>query len=64
MSEEEVKPAPVASKVSSTPAATWELEIARLTNLEREKAGLSILTYNKSLEAGANIRANEIVDNI
>ena len=61
--KEEVKPAPVASKVSSTPAATWELEIARLTNIEREKAGLSILSYNKSLEVGAMIRANEIVDN-
>lgn len=61
--KEEVKPASVASKVSSTPAATWELEIARLTNIEREKAGLSILRYNKSLETGAKIRANEIVDN-
>jgi uncharacterized protein YkwD len=61
--KEEVKPAPVASKVSSTPAATWELEIARLTNIEREKAGLSILKYNTSLEVGAMIRANEIVDN-
>lgn len=56
-------PAPAAPKVSRTPAATWELEVARLTNLEREKAGLSILTYNTSLEAGANIRANEIIDN-
>jgi uncharacterized protein YkwD len=56
-------PAPAAPKVSTTPAATWQLEIARLTNIEREKAGLSILTYNTSLEAGANIRANEIIDN-
>mgnify|MGYP001335050061 CR=1 FL=1 len=53
-------PAPVVT-VSSSPAATWELEIARLTNIERQKAGLSILKYNTSLEAGAKIRAQEII---
>ena len=53
-------PAPVVT-VSSSPAATWELEIARLTNIERQKAGLSILKYNTSLEVGANIRAQEII---
>ncbi len=58
--EEEPAPAPVVT-VSSTPAASWELEIARLTNIERQKAGLSILTYNTSLEAGAKIRAEEII---
>lgn len=58
--EEEPAPAPVVT-VSSTPAATWQLEIARLTNIERQKAGLSILTYNTSLEAGAKIRAEEII---
>lgn len=61
--KEEVKPAPVVSKVSTSPAATWEREIARLTNIEREKAGLSILSYNTSLEAGAQIRAAEIIEN-
>lgn len=61
--KEEVKPAPVVSKVSTSPAATWEKEIARLTNIEREKAGLSILSYNTSLEAGAQIRAAEIIEN-
>src|SRR5690554_5745761 len=60
--EEKVEPAPApVQTVSSTPAATWELEIARLTNIERQKAGLSILKYNTSLEAGAKIRAQEII---
>ncbi len=54
-------PVKVVQTVSQTPAATWELEIVRLTNIERQKAGLSILTYRSSLDAGAKIRANEIV---
>lgn len=55
------EPAPASTvTVSSTPAATWQLEVARLTNIERQKAGLSILKYNVSLEAGAKIRAEEI----
>lgn len=55
------EPVKVVQTVSQTPAATWELEVVRLTNIERQKAGLSILTYKSSLDAGAKIRANEII---
>jgi uncharacterized protein YkwD len=48
-------------EVSSTPAATWELEILRLTNIERQKAGLKLLKYNTTLEEGAKIRSIEII---
>jgi uncharacterized protein YkwD len=48
-------------EVSSTPAATWELEILRLTNIERQKAGLNLLKYNATLEDGAKIRSIEII---
>lgn len=62
VAQQSVEPvASTLSTVSSIPEATWELEIARLTNIERQKAGLSILKYNTSLEVGANIRANEII---
>jgi uncharacterized protein YkwD len=47
--------------VSTTPAATWELEILRLTNIERQKVGLPILTYISSLDEGAKIRSIEII---
>jgi uncharacterized protein YkwD len=51
----------VVEEVSSTPAATWELEILRLTNIERQKAGLKLLKYNTTLEEGAKIRSIEII---
>ncbi len=55
------EPVKVVQTVSQTPAATWELEIVRLTNIERQKVGLSILTYKSSLDAGTKTRATEIV---
>jgi uncharacterized protein YkwD len=62
--KEEVKVVEVVKtveEVSSTPAATWELEILRLTNIERQKAGLKLLKYNTTLEDGAKIRSIEII---
>lgn len=62
--KEEVKVVEVVKtveEVSSTPAATWELEILRLTNIERQKAGLKLLKYNTILEDGAKIRSIEII---
>ena len=51
----------VVSAVSSSPASTWEMEVIRLTNIEREKAGLPALKYNSKLQPGADIRAQEII---
>lgn len=56
-----VEPVKVVEQVSTTPAATWELEVLRLTNIERQKAGLSLLKYNTSLDAGAKQRSIEII---
>lgn len=56
-----VEPVKVVEQVSTTPAATWELEVLRLTNIERQKAGLSLLRYNTTLEAGAKQRSIEII---
>jgi uncharacterized protein YkwD len=56
-----VEPIKTVELVSTTPAATWELEILRLTNIERQKAGLNILTYITSLDEGAKIRSIEII---
>lgn len=47
--------------VSTQVAETWELEVVRLTNIERQNAGLPILKYNNNLQQGANIRAQEII---
>jgi len=56
-----VEPVKVVEQVSTTPAATWELEVLRLTNIERQKAGLPLLRYNTTLEAGAKQRSIEII---
>lgn len=56
-----VEPVKVVEQVSTTPAATWELEVLRLTNIERQKAGLSLLKYNTSLDVGAKQRSIEII---
>lgn len=56
-----VEPVKVVEQVSTTPAATWELEVLRLTNIERQKAGLSFLKYNTSFDAGAKQRSIEII---
>lgn len=55
------EPVAVVELVSTTPAATWELEILRLTNIERQKAGLKTLTYISSLDEGAKTRSIEII---
>jgi len=55
------EPVAVVELVSTTPAATWELEILRLTNIERQKAGLKTLTYISSLDEGAKNRSIEII---
>lgn len=54
------EPVAVVELVSTTPAATWELEILRLTNIERQKVGLKTLTYLSTLDAGAKTRSIEI----
>ena len=51
----------IKSAVSSTPQSDWKLEVTRLTNIEREKAGKSILKYNDYIAAGAQIRSEELV---
>lgn len=51
----------IKSAVSTTPQSDWKLEVARLTNIEREKAGVSILKYNDYIAAGAQIRSEELV---
>ncbi|MDP3305354.1 MAG: Ig-like domain-containing protein [Erysipelotrichaceae bacterium] len=51
----------IKSAVSMTPQSDWKLEVARLTNIEREKAGKSILKYNNYIAAGAQIRSEELV---
>lgn len=56
-----VEPVKVVEQVSTTPAATWELEVLRLTNIERQKAGLPLLRYNTTPEAGAKQRSIEII---
>lgn len=48
--------------VSSVPEATFELEVLRLTNIERINVGLKPLSYNSSLEEGAKIRSIEIIE--
>lgn len=48
--------------VASTPAETFELEVLRLTNIERVNVGLRPLRYNTSLEEGARIRSQEIIE--
>jgi uncharacterized protein YkwD len=58
-----VEPIKTVELVSTTPAATWELEILRLTNIERQKVGLNILTYITSLDEGAKTRSIEIITN-
>lgn len=51
----------IKSAVSSTPETDWKLEVARLTNIEREKAGKSILKYNNYIAAGAQTRSEELL---
>lgn len=51
----------VKSAVSSVPESDWKLEVARLTNIEREKAGVSILKYNDYIAAGAQTRSEELL---
>lgn len=51
----------IKSAVSSTPESDWKLEVARLTNIEREKAGKSILKYNNYIAAGAQTRSEELL---
>jgi uncharacterized protein YkwD len=51
----------VKSAVSSIPESDWKLEVARLTNIEREKAGVSILKYNDYIAAGAQTRSEELL---
>ena len=55
------EPAVAVVQVSTTPEATWELEVLRLTNIERQKAGLKTLTYLSTLDEGAKIRSIEII---
>lgn len=59
------KPAPQPVQVAPQPEvkeATKELEVLRLVNIERQKAGKKPLKYLSTLEQGANIRALEIID--
>lgn len=59
------KPAPQPVQVAPKPEvkeATKELEVLRLVNIERQKAGKKPLKYLSALEQGANIRALEIID--
>lgn len=51
----------IKSAVSSTPESDWKLEVTRLTNIEREKAGKSILKYNNTIAAGAQTRSEELL---
>lgn len=51
----------IKSAVSPTPETDWKLEVARLTNIEREKAGKSILKYNNYIAAGAQTRSEELL---
>lgn len=51
----------IKSAVSSVPESDWKLEVARLTNIEREKAGVSILKYNNYIAAGAQTRSEELL---
>lgn len=51
----------IKSAVSTTPQSDWKLEVTRLTNIEREKAGKSILKYNNYIAAGAQTRSEELV---
>ena len=44
-----------------TPPSNWAQEVIALTNQYRQQAGLNALTYQPALDAGANIRAQEIV---
>lgn len=59
--EPQPEPKVEAVAVSTQVAETWELEVVRLTNIERQNAGLPILKYNNNLQQGANIRAQEII---
>lgn len=59
--EPQPEPKVDAVAVSTQVAETWELEVVRLTNIERQNAGLPILKYNNNLQQGANIRAQEII---
>ncbi len=47
--------------VVTPPPSNWALEVINLTNQYRQQAGLNTLTYQPALDAGANIRAQEIV---
>lgn len=65
--EQPSKPTPAPQPVPVAPQpevqeATRELEVLRLVNVERQKAGKRPLEYMSSLEQGANIRALEIID--
>lgn len=65
--EQPSKPTPKPQPVPVAPQpevqeATRELEVLRLVNVERQKAGKRPLEYMSSLEQGANIRALEIID--
>lgn len=56
------EPQPIVEEVSQVPAPTRELEVLRLTNIERQKVGAKPLTYLTTLEAGANVRALEVIE--
>lgn len=43
--------------------AEWRQDILKLTNIERAKVGVSPLIYSYDVEYGAQIRAEEIIDN-
>ena len=47
--------------VVETAPANFAQEIIRLTNVERAAAGLPALSYDPALDAGTNLRAQEIV---
>jgi uncharacterized protein YkwD len=64
---EQAKPKPEPQPVPVVPQqevqeATKELEVLRLVNIERQKAGIKPLKYLSALEQGANIRALEIIE--
>jgi uncharacterized protein YkwD len=51
----------IKSAVSTAVESDWKLEVTRLTNIEREKAGKSILKYNSYIAAGAQTRSEELL---